>query len=309
VCACSSAATAPADLSVPAGWRSLAPLPAARQETGVAALGGRIYVIGGFESSLATVATVDVYDPATDRWSEAAPLPEPLHHANVAAVGSRLYLVGALRGLSFEAVATALSYDPAADGAWQPVTPLPPGSERGASLVAVLDGKIIIAGGYRGGRAVDEVSAYDPAGDTWSFLPNLPAPRDHGVGAAAGGVFYAIGGRMADPNSHMPTVYALAGGMWGQRAPMPTSRGGCAGAVLDGQIVVAGGEGNPTDPNGVFAVTESYDPAGDRWSSLQPMKTPRHGTGAAVVGDSVYVPGGADHQAFGAVATVEALRP
>ena len=36
------------------------------------------------------------------------------------------------------------------------------------------------------------------------------------------------------------------------------------------------------------------------------MPTPRHGTGAASVGNAVFVPGGADHQGFGAVATHEA---
>jgi hypothetical protein len=37
------------------------------------------------------------------------------------------------------------------------------------------------------------------------------------------------------------------------------------------------------------------------------MTTPRHGTGGAVLGRVFYVPGGADVEAFGAVATVEAL--
>jgi hypothetical protein len=39
------------------------------------------------------------------------------------------------------------------------------------------------------------------------------------------------------------------------------------------------------------------------------MRTPRHGTGAAGVGDVLIVPGGADRLAFGAVATVEAFSP
>ena len=39
-----------------------------------------------------------------------------------------------------------------------------------------------------------------------------------------------------------------------------------------------------------------------------PMGRPRHGTGGAVIGDRFYVPGGANVQAFGAVATVEVFR-
>ena len=62
-----------------------------------------------------------------------------------------------------------------------------------------------------------------------------------------------------------------------------------------------GGEGNRADPNGVFHETESYDPATDRWRSDQPMRTPRNGIGAAVVGALLVVPGGATREGFGAV--------
>jgi hypothetical protein len=37
------------------------------------------------------------------------------------------------------------------------------------------------------------------------------------------------------------------------------------------------------------------------------MVTPRHGMGAAAIGNSLYVPGGATVQAFGAVDTFEIL--
>ena len=40
-----------------------------------------------------------------------------------------------------------------------------------------------------------------------------------------------------------------------------------------------------------------------------PMPTPRHGMGGAGVGDSFYVPGGANRAGFAAVATHEVLTP
>jgi hypothetical protein len=73
-----------------------------------------------------------------------------------------------------------------------------------------------------------------------------------------------------------------------------------------GRIVVAGGEGNPAAATGVFDAVEAYDPAGDAWTALAPMPTPRHGTGAATLGRTLYLPGGATVQAFGAVDTHEA---
>src|SRR4030095_3047514 len=59
----------------------LRPLPAPRQETAVVELGGSIYVIGGFDQSLAIVRTVERYDPAADNWFPVAPLPREMHHA------------------------------------------------------------------------------------------------------------------------------------------------------------------------------------------------------------------------------------
>jgi N-acetylneuraminic acid mutarotase len=42
----------------------------------------------------------------------------------------------------------------------------------------------------------------------------------------------------------------------------------------------------------VFAESWVYDPAVDRWSALPPLPTPRHGLGAATMGDRIHVFGG-----------------
>jgi hypothetical protein len=49
------------------GWSLLAPLPATNSETAVAELDGKIYVIGGYPADRKTVATVQMYDSATDK--------------------------------------------------------------------------------------------------------------------------------------------------------------------------------------------------------------------------------------------------
>ena len=89
---------------------------------------------------------------------------------------------------------------------------------------------------------------------------------------------------------------------------MPTARGGIGSGVVNGAIVVVGGEGNPDADSGVFPQTEIYDPAADAWSAGPDMPTPRHGMGAAGVDGALYVPGGADVAGIGAVATHEVLR-
>lgn len=55
-----------------------------------------------------------------------------------------------------------------------------------------------------------------------------------------------------------------------------------------GRIHCMGGKGT----NRVFGTHETYDPASDGWASYAPMRTPRHGTGAAAMGDFIHVAGG-----------------
>ena len=77
------------------GWRALAPMPTPRSEVAVAAVAGKIYVVGGFEGDGSPSDAVEAYDPVTDTWSEIAPLPEPRHHAAATAVANHfLYIFG-----------------------------------------------------------------------------------------------------------------------------------------------------------------------------------------------------------------------
>ncbi len=296
------------------GWSTLPALPRGpRQETAVVALGRSIYVIGGFDRASAVVPTVEAFDVDSNLWRDVAALPEPLHHVNAAVVDGKLYVLGGLRTLSFTPVGRSYVYDPAANS-WTPRAAMPAGSERGAACTGAIAGKIYLAGGFAGG-AVKTLSAYDVAADSWEVgLPELPEVTDHGAGVAVGvpgGVLLAIGGRAGAIGSHRTTVYAYdpVQRAWSARQAMPTSRGGAAAALVGTRVIVAGGEGNGAVGSGVFATVEAYDPVADRWSALPDMTTPRHGTGAASLDGRFYMPGGADRQAFAAVATVEVFTP
>lgn len=294
-------------------WTLLAPMPGgARQETSVVALGGEIYVLGGFDGSAQVVDRVEAYDPSTNQWRARAPLPFPLHHINAAAVDGKIYVVGALTGLGFVQSPNVLVYDPGPDR-WESLGEMPAGTDRGASGVAVLGRTIYLAGGYRAGQALTLCSAYDTASGAFEALPALPSPLDHLVSVALDGRVYVIGGRNRSIQSTRAEVWSFepADGAWRARAPLPRARAGFAGAAaLGGRIYVFGGEGNP-DPGsrGVFADGDAYDPAADRWAAVSPMRTPRHGTSAAALGDRIFVPGGATQQAFGAVDVHEAFQP
>jgi N-acetylneuraminic acid mutarotase len=279
------------------------------QETAAVAVDGKIYVLGGFSEAASVVASVQVFDTATCRWSTGPELPKPVHHANAAEVAGTIYVVGSMETLSFTALPDVWSWNPATETGWTTRAPMPAGTQRGSAITGVLDGKIYVAGGLRGG-AVTDVSIYDPADDSWAPAAPLPMARDHGCGGAIGGKLYVAGGRQATVGSTSPLVFELApGGAWVERAPMITARGGTACGVIGGRLIVVGGEGNPASPSGVFPQVEAYDAAANMWAALAPMPTPRHGMGAAAWNGQLHVPGGASKQAFGAVAVYEILTP
>ncbi len=290
------------------GW---VPAPAVgtgpTQETAVVAVDDKLYVIGGFNAQLAVVDTLQVFDTATCEWSLGPTLPRPVHHANAAVHNGRIYVLGAMETINFTPVGHVWSLAPG-DTEWQVHATMPAGQQRGAGIVATIGDRIYLAGGLRGG-SVAQLSAYVPATDTWdTTLPPLPVTRDHGCGGAVGGTLYATGGRSTNIGALQGEVYAYTpGGAWEIRAAMPTPRGGTACGVLGDRIIVVGGEGNGTASSGVFPQVESYNATTNTWIQHDPMMTPRHGMGAAVIGNSLYVPGGATVQAFGAVDTFEIL--
>jgi N-acetylneuraminic acid mutarotase len=136
----------------------------------------------------------------------------------------------------------------------------------------------------------------------------MPTPRNHVAAGAVGTRVFFVGGR---PPTTLAVLEAFdtATGAWSALARMPTGRSGHAAAVVRGCLYVFGGEGNTASPSGVFPQAEVYDPRTNAWTSLAPMPTPRHGIGAAVLGDAIYIPGGAGVQGFGVTSAHEVFTP
>ena len=291
-------------------WITIDPLPGGpRQEIAVAALEGRVYVLGGLTDTGAGSAAVEVYDTAANQWGGAANLPAPRHHIGAAALSGHVYSVGGFIGQSFNPAADVYRYDPAAND-WSTVASLP--ARRGALAVAELDGRLYASGGSGPSGSVADHAVYDPGTNMWTELAPLPSPRNHLAAVSLGPYVYVVGGRSdggGAANTGELDRYDPVTGDWDVLMPMPTARSGIAAAVIAGRIVVMGGEVNfDNPPTNVFVEVEVYDPTSDRWTALEPMAVPRHGIGAATVGSLIYVPGGATSAAFAATAHSDALR-
>ncbi len=294
------------------GWSTGAAVAqGAIQETAAVAVAGKIYLIGGFDDNEGIVARVQVYDIASDAWSDGPALPRAVHHANAVADGSRIYVLGALSGTTFTAIGDSYTLAPTAETQWTTLAPIPTGRERGAAVAGVIDGKIYVAGGFRGAAASDLVDVYDPGSNGWTALASVPATRDHACGGVIAGELVFAGGRTVQTNSPRPDVWSFApsSGSWTPRMPMPTGRGGMGCGVIGDVLYTTGGEGNPAVASGVFPDVEAFSPATNAWTELAPMPNPKHGVAGAVWNGALYLCGGASMEGFGAIAATDVFRP
>ncbi|KAF2211986.1 hypothetical protein CERZMDRAFT_97904 [Cercospora zeae-maydis SCOH1-5] len=287
-------------------WKTLPSIAGGpRQEDAVVATSDAVWVLGGtMINPFRTVDTVEYYSLKDNSWHSAKSFGTPLNHVNSAVVGDEIYIVGGLsEGQKWLAQNTSLAYSVSTDS-WKQRSAMPQGTERGACAVGVYGTTIYLAGGMTvldldsGNQdALATVTAYDTASDTWNVnLPPLPQPRQHVAGAVVGTTFYVLGGRTNGQYKIQNNVYALdltnpASG-WKEMAPLPTARGGLSCAAVAEVIYCLGGEGDEQTQSQVFPQVQAYNTATNQWSSLADMPLPKHGWGVAVIGNTIYSPGG-----------------
>ena len=247
-------------------------------------IGGEIAVVGGFNGDGSSSSRVDLYSPALGVWHRGPDLPVALNHAAVAAAGGRLYVVGGYAGGLVGNLRRAFVLD---GGRWREL-PRPPFA-RAAAGAAVVRGKLFVVGGRGPAGLAKAMLVLDLSTRRWSLAPG-PTPREHLAVTSAGGLVYALGGRMAgyDTNLRAFESYTPADGVWHRLPALPAARGGTGAAAAASMIVSVGGE----EPAGSIASVYGYDLARGVWHRLPDLPTPRHGLGVAAVGKRVYVIGG-----------------
>jgi N-acetylneuraminic acid mutarotase len=204
-------------------WRVETRLPTAGglNATAGAAVGSRIYVIGGFEGiGNAPTDAVHVYDVKAHTWSEAAPLPAPRGGHAAVVLGGQIHVVGG--GNSVSTLALHSVYDPRTD-TWTAGARLP--RAKGSPAAVVLGGRIYAIGGRSGFSDFGDVHVYDPAADRWRRGPSIPARGAAGA-AVYGRSIYVFGGESQAAGRVLKDVLRLRPGArsWEKVQPMPTAR-------------------------------------------------------------------------------------
>lgn len=122
-------------------WTETAPMEIGRILPGVAALNGKIYVVGG-ERGSQILANGEVYDPQNNNWKPITPMITPRCEFGLCAVGGMLWAVGGWIG---DDIGGSIEcYDPFKD-TWTMVGDMP--QPRFSMGVVSFEGLIYIVGG------------------------------------------------------------------------------------------------------------------------------------------------------------------
>lgn len=297
-------------------WSARSPLPWAVQEIYATVTGGLLFTAGGLRAGPQGFEIDDrtgIYDPAADLWREGPRLPVALHHPMLVSDGhGRVHLFGGFersaRG-DWTSTATHLILDETHGWLEAPSGPMP---QALAETVGVRLGEHIhLVSGRRadGGNGqwndhadVDTHLVFDAREGRWREGAPCPMARNSACGAQIDGQLYLAGGRtVSGGGTGRLDRYDPETERWETLAPIPFSArsgqqvgGGLACGVLEGQLVVFGGEWfGPNRTGGVFAETFIYDPASDRWEQGPDMMTPRHGLAAGTIDGVILAVAGA----------------
>jgi Kelch motif/Galactose oxidase, central domain len=209
---------------------------------------GRVLVAGGFDAG----AQAEIYDPATRSWRATGHMVDRRWgHTATALLDGRVLAVGGYSGLGnqFLEHATAELYDPTTQ-TWSAAAP-PPKSFVGHTATLLLDGTVLVTGGWHSSSGAIEAWAvlYDPKRDSWARVADLMNARgghtatrlDNGSVLVVGGFSNGsigcgnilAGAELFDPLSRTwsPAEPLVAGPRYAHVATL----------LLDGTVLVTGG--------------------------------------------------------------------
>jgi non-specific serine/threonine protein kinase len=274
--------------TTPAGqWQTLHDAPTARQQLAAAEDHGSVWVVGGILGDKAT-AKAESYDPVVDKWKAGPSLPVQVHHASAASYKGELVVLGGWIPDGPNLTATISDRVFALrNGQWVDLPRLT--HPRAAAAAAVVGDRLVVVGGQADGQLVPATEVFD--GDHWHDAAAMPTLREHVAAASDGKFVYVVGGRDLSPSKNFGKLerYDPAADTWQKLPDMPTARGGLGATVVNGRLVVVGGEA----PEAAFQAVEAYDISAQSWAPLTSLLSPTHGMGVVGIGKSVYIVGGA----------------
>ena len=281
-------------------WRHAGDMSERREYGGGVRLkDGRILAVSGHPLDGKSIASTELFDPATGKWSNTGSLRQARNSGNSATLlqDGRVLLAGGHSNT--EVIRGADLYDPAT-GKWSDAGLLSVGRDPVATRLA--DGRVLVAGGIDwytdNGKVYAVAEIYDPAAGKWTPTGSLTAPRyQQQATLLDDGRVLAVGGyrdQNADTLIAGSELYDPATGQWQESGELPLARAWFGQVKLnDGRVLVVGGYTGRSRKRTYLSSAAIYDPKSGRWSDTEPMKAARGGFSIARLPDGqVLVAGG-----------------
>jgi hypothetical protein len=263
---------------------------------------GKVLVAGGENDDQQTLASAELYDPATGTFTPTGTMtaPREFHSATLLANG-KVLIVGGYDSDGDADLSSAELYDPAT-GQFQATGGLLYGVGLELHTATLLTsgsqaGKVLVAGGYSSDLEEENLVAqlYDPATGRFALHAPMVTPRSgHLALPLAGGKILFTGGYSTVQEKDLASaeVYdpASGSGKFLAVGSMSSARYGALAAVLpSGKVLVAGGEHDGVP----LASSEIFDPANGQFCAGPAMAASRSmPLGVALPGGMVLVCGG-----------------
>lgn len=251
---------------------------------------GLVLVTGG-RNAAGSVATIELFDPATGASTVAGTMLTPRYLHTATRLGNGKVLIA---GHSFEdgmRLWTEL-YDPVAGTLTQTGDMNVARTRHAASLLA--DGRVLVTGGIPADTSSAET--YDPLTGTWTSLPQIPASLYmHTSTLLTNGQVLLVGGW------GIPTVPAtlfnpVSNSFAWTGNHIVCREGHTATLLADGRVVVIGG-GYGSQYPAAHSSAEIYDPATGQFTLTSPMVDARYAhTAAWLANQTLLIAGGTMNQ-------------
>ncbi|WP_437927268.1 kelch repeat-containing protein [Sorangium sp. So ce291] len=286
-------------------WSAAAPMLRGRSVHAATLLpDGKVLVLGGHSSGpgVVTLASTELYDPATNTWSADASMSQPrsghsatlLPNGDVLAVGGNAFGdVLAPGGSGYRFPANAELYRPLINNPWSTTGSM---AEPRAGHVATRldDGRVLVTGGYVSPySSMASAELYDPATRAWLTAAAMShARRNHTATLLGDGKVLVTGGRSGDASLDSTELYEPETNTWSTAGSMSTARANHTATLLgDGKVLVTGGRQSVAAAP--LADAELYDPVTNTWSITTAMSQGRKDHSATLLDDGrVLVVGG-----------------
>jgi hypothetical protein len=189
---------------------------------------GRVLLFGGHSGEL-SAESAEIYDPATERFHSIDGPPDIPSGVNSALLEDGRVLVAGVAGdETHPVIAQAVIYDPRTG------TTVDAGeltaTRGGATVTRLLDGRVLIAGGYDGPMARASAEVFDPDSSTFRPIGGLATARGgHSAVLLPDGRVLIVGGETCNPDAVAAEIFDPGSGTF---LAAPGSSGGALGSLL-----------------------------------------------------------------------------